>query len=59
MSRGGCRRPRAASKSVKLQRPDSGYRVQSLLNGHGRRQTCQIQVKGKTLNMESGKVGMG
>ncbi len=23
-------RPRAASKSVKLQRPDSGYRVQSL-----------------------------
>jgi hypothetical protein len=27
----GMRQPRAASKSVKLQRPDEGHRVQSLL----------------------------
>jgi hypothetical protein len=31
------RRPRTASKSVKLQRPDSGRRVQSLLKGRDRR----------------------
>jgi len=31
-----------ASKPVKLQRPDSGHRVQSLLKGHGRQPSLEI-----------------
>jgi len=36
VQRGEDWRPRITSKAVKLQRPGSGYRVQSLPGGHGR-----------------------
>lgn len=36
--------PRTASKSVKLQRPDSGHRVQSLRKGHGRLHPASFKI---------------
>jgi hypothetical protein len=39
------RRPRMASKSVKLQRPDSGHRVQSLLKRTWPPASCQLQYR--------------
>ena len=44
-------RPRTASKPVKLQRPGSGRRVQSLPNGRGRQHPADFRISGKATGL--------
>ena len=53
------RRPRTASKPVKLQRPGSGRRVQSLRKGRGRQHPADVRISREATPQESVKLCTG